>query len=506
MIPARVLAVLLLGVVVAPLVAVAWRGTGLALGPADWAAVRFTLLQAAVSAALATALAVPVARAIARRGFPGRGFLITLLGAPFLLPAVVAVLGLLAVFGRSGIVNQMLNALGLPPVSIFGLQGVVLVHVFLNLPLAIRMILHGWLAVPAARLRLAQSLGFGPNEIARHLERPMLRAVLPGVALVIGVLCLTSFAAALMLGGGPAATTIELAIYQAIRFDFDLARAAALSLVQVLITGVAALVVLTVARPSGLGLGLGQGVRLTGPGGWRLAVDISAIALAVLFLAVPMLAVILAGLPGLDALPAQVFAAAGRSVGVALASALLATGIALGLALAAAKGRNLLVEVAATLPLACSGLVLGTGLFLLVQPWVTPMMVALPVTVLVNTALTVPLLFRILQPEARALAADYGRLADSFGMTGWARLRWLVLPRLARPLGFGAGIAAALAMGDLGVITLFAGDRQATLPLVIQQLAGAYRLDVALAASVLLVALSFALYWACEAGGRRVAA
>ena len=130
MIPARVLAVLLLGVVVAPLVAVAWRGTGLALGPADWAAVRFTLLQAAVSAALATVLAVPVARAIARRGFPGRGFLITLLGAPFLLPAVVAVLGLLAVFGRSGIVNQMLNALGLPPVSIFGLQGVVLVHQF----------------------------------------------------------------------------------------------------------------------------------------------------------------------------------------------------------------------------------------------------------------------------------------------------------------------------------------------------------------------------------------
>ena len=157
MIPARVLAVLLLGVVVAPLVAVAWRGTGLALGPADWAAVRFTLLQAAVSAALATALAVPVARAIARRSFPGRGFLITLLGAPFLLPAVVAVLGLLAVFGRSGIVNQMLNALGLPPVSIFGLQGVVIVHVFLNLPLAIRMILHGWLAVPAARLRLARA-------------------------------------------------------------------------------------------------------------------------------------------------------------------------------------------------------------------------------------------------------------------------------------------------------------------------------------------------------------
>lgn len=496
---------LLLAAVLVPLAAVAWRGSGLAFGPSDWAAVRFTILQAVVSAALATGLAIPVARAIARRSFPGRGLLITLLGAPFLLPAVVAVLGLLAVFGRSGIVNQTLQASGLPPVSIFGMQGVILVHVFLNLPLAIRMILHGWLAIPQERVRLAQSLGFRPADIARHLERPMLREVLPGVALIIAVLCLTSFAAALMLGGGPAATTVELAIYQAVRFDFDLGRAAALALVQVVVTGVAAILVLTVAQPSGLGLGLGQEVRLPGPPGWRRVVDIGAIGLAVGFLAVPMLAVVLRGLPGVPTLPVEVLAAAGRSVAVAVASAGLATAVALTLALGAVRG-NPMVEIAATLPLATSGLVLGTGLFLLVQPLVTPMTVALPVTVLVNTLLSVPLLYRILVPEARALAADYGRLADSLALAGWARLRWLVLPRLARPLGFGAGIAAALAMGDLGVITLFAGDGQATLPLLIQRLAGAYRLEGALAASVLLVLLSFALYWVCEAGGRRAAA
>ncbi|OYW61479.1 MAG: thiamine/thiamine pyrophosphate ABC transporter permease ThiP [Rhodobacterales bacterium 12-65-15] len=475
---ARSLAVLLLAAVLVPLAAVAWRGSGLAFGPSDWAAVRFTILQAVVSAALATGLAIPVARAIARRSFPGRGLLITLLGAPFLLPAVVAVLGLLAVFGRSGIVNQTLQASGLPPVSIFGMQGVILVHVFLNLPLAIRMILHGWLAIPQERVRLAQSLGFRPADIARHLERPMLREVLPGVALIIAV---------------------------AVRFDFDLGRAAALALVQVVVTGVAAILVLTVAQPSGLGLGLGQEVRLPGPPGWRRVVDIGAIGLAVGFLAVPMLAVVLRGLPGVPTLPVEVLAAAGRSVAVAIASAGLATAVALTLALGAVRG-NPMVEIAATLPLATSGLVLGTGLFLLVQPLVTPMTVALPVTVLVNTLLSVPLLYRILVPEARALAADYGRLADSLALAGWARLRWLVLPRLARPLGFGAGIAAALAMGDLGVITLFAGDGQATLPLLIQRLAGAYRLEGALAASVLLVLLSFALYWVCEAGGRRAAA
>jgi thiamine transport system permease protein len=150
--------------------------------------------------------------------------------------------------------------------------------------------------------------------------------------------------------------------------------------------------------------------------------------------------------------------------------------------------------------------VLGTGLFLLIQPFAPPMSLALFVTILVNVALSLPYLYRILLPEARALQMDYGRLADSLALQGWPRLRWLILPRLARPLGFGAGIAAALSMGDLGVIALFAGERQATLPLVVSQLTGAYRMEAAASAALILIALSFALFWALDAGGRRAGA
>jgi thiamine transport system permease protein len=502
---APALAGLLLALVAAPLAAVAVRGAGLTLGPADWGAVRFTVTQAVLSAALSTLLAIPIARALARRRFPGRALLVTLMGAPFLLPAVVAVIGLLAIFGRAGLFNSGLQAVGLPPFSIFGLHGVLLAHVFLNVPLATRMILQGWLSIPAERIRLAQSLGFGPAEIARHLERPMLREVLPGVALVILVICLTSFAVVLTLGGGPRATTVELAIYQAVRFDFDLARAAGLAGVQVLICAGAALAAWALVRPAGFGAGLGRDIPLPAPLGWRRAADAVTLTLATLFLVLPILAVVLRGLPGLADLPASVLPAAGRSILVALVSAALATALALALALATARRQSPLVEAAATLPLATSGLVLGTGLFLLVQPFTAPMRVALPVTVLVNTALSLPYLYRILLPEARALQTDYGRLSDSLGLRGWPRLRWLVLPRLARPLGFGAGIAAALSMGDLGAIALFAGERQATLPLVIQQLTGAYRIEAAAAASLVLVTLSFALFWACDAGGRRAA-
>ena len=76
------------------------RGPG-ALSSADWSAVKFTLWQASLSALLSIAMAIPVARALARQSFPGRQALITLLGAPFILPVIVGVLGLLAVFGRA---------------------------------------------------------------------------------------------------------------------------------------------------------------------------------------------------------------------------------------------------------------------------------------------------------------------------------------------------------------------------------------------------------------------
>jgi thiamine transport system permease protein len=163
------------------------------------------------------------------------------------------------------------------------------------------------------------------------------------------------------------------------------------------------------------------------------------------------------------------------------------------------------IEASVVLPLAVSGLVMGTGLFLILRPVISPAVVALPVTVVVNVVLSLPYLYRLLLPEARSLVADYGRLMDSLGLTGWSRWRWVVLPRLARPLGFGAGIAAALSMGDLGAIALFAGEADATLPLVVQRLMGAYRMEAAAGASLLLVTLSFGLFWAFDTGGRRAA-
>jgi thiamine transport system permease protein len=145
--------------------------------------------------------------------------------------------------------------------------------------------------------------------------------------------------------------------------------------------------------------------------------------------------------------------------------------------------------------------VIGTGLFILLRPVADPFALALPVTAAVNAGMALPFALRILLPALGEARRDYGRLADSLGMAGGAvpAGHW---PRIRRPAGFACGLAAALSMGDLGVIALFAPPEVATLPLTMQRLMAAYRLGDAAGVALLLVALTFALFWVFDRGGR----
>ena len=99
-------------------------------------------------------------------------------------------------------------------------------------------------------------------------------------------------------GGGPQATTIELAIYQALSFDYDPARAALLAMVQM----VCCLALVLLSQRLSKAIPIGVSNHLTG---WRdpqdrlhsrVATGFMLIALALLLLLPPLLAVIVDGL------------------------------------------------------------------------------------------------------------------------------------------------------------------------------------------------------------------
>lgn len=489
---------------------VAWHAEGDGgLTAADWRAVRFTLTQASLSALLSVALAVPVARGLSRRRFAGRGALLAVMGAPFILPVIVAILGLIAVWGRSGWASDALAAFGLPRLDIYGLPGVLTAHVFFNLPLAARMLLQGYAGIAPERWRVAAQLGAEGFTLFRLVEWPAIRATAPGAFALVFAVCAASFAVALALGGGPRATTLELAIFEAALFSFDLGRAARLAALQFALCTAAALACAALVPRQTAGFGLAVTVeRWDGQSPAARLIDAAAIAMAALFLLLPLAAVAARGLGALPALPPEVWTAAGRSLATALVATVLALALALPLAALSLRGGWVrgAVQAVGVSPLAASPFVIGLGLFILLRPVADPARLALGLTALVNAAMAVPYALGILGPALARAEAERGQLADSLGLTGLMRVRVLHAPALRAPLGLAAGLSAALAAGDLGVIALFSAPDAPTLPLLMHQLAGSRRVTAAFAAAFLLVALSFGLFWLFDRLGRGRAA
>ncbi|MEL7088099.1 MAG: thiamine/thiamine pyrophosphate ABC transporter permease ThiP, partial [Planctomycetota bacterium] len=333
------------------------------------------------------------------------------------------------------------------------------------------------------------------------IEWPLLQRAVPGAFALIFVLCLTSFAVALTLGGGPRATTVELAIYQAFRFDFDLGRAAFLSLLQLGLAGTAAAVAVWLVPRVELGRGLDRSHdRWDGRGAG--AQDAVVITLAFLFLVLPIGAVAYDGMGGLLVLPGSVFWAAVTSLWVAGLSVGLMLTAALPLAGWMAMRRRAGAEVVGIFGIAISPLMLGTGAFLLINPYADPGRLALVVTACVNALMTLPFALRLMVPALRDLVDDYGRLSLNLGLRGWPLWRIVILPRLRAQMGFAAGLGGALSLGDLGVVTLFADQDRATLPLQMYRLMGAYQMEAASGAAVLLLLLALSVFWLCDWWGR----
>ena len=282
-----------------------------------------------------------------------------------------------------------------------------------------------------------------------------------------------------------------------------------LALIQFALCGAVTVLALRLAAEARFGGGLIGHVRRwdADRAGQRL-LDGAVMLALVLFLGLPLGAVLLRGLPAAGLRRCRRKSGWRRCAASSWPSPPPRWPWRLGLGLAAlidglrARGRGRGVEAFGMLTLAASPFVIGTGLFIVIHPLADPFALALPVTALVNAAMALPFVLRSLLPGLGDARVIDGRLADSLGIAGFARFRLVVWPRLRRPMGFAAGLAAALSMGDLGVIALFAPPEVATLPLLMQRLMAAYRMEAAAGVALVLVALTYLLFWVFDRGGR----
>ncbi|MFN7089733.1 MAG: thiamine/thiamine pyrophosphate ABC transporter permease [Allorhizobium sp.] len=453
----------------------------------------FTLWQAFLSTVISVGLALPVASALARQpDFPGRIWLIRLMAVPMGLPVLIGALGLIGIFGRSGIVNDALSTLGLSqPISIYGLTGILVAHVFFNLPLATRLMLSALERVPAEYWRMSASLGLSPIATFRFIEWPVLARVIPGAAGLIFMLCVTSFTLVLIFGGGPAATTIEVAIYQALRFDFNPERAVSLALLQITVTGV--ILIGLSLLPAASDTGVTSGRRFPRFDGRRpivRLVDALLLSLAGLFLVLPLGQVVVSGLQAdLARLISQAAfqQAALTSLLVALVSGTTATLLAFGAVAARTEidtqrnrnAGNRLMSIAlaslSSLVLLIPTSVLATGWFLALRSSGEVARFAPLIVAGINALMALPFAVRVLEPAYREHRARTGRLAESLGLSVAQRLRRVDWPELKRPFLTALAFSMALSLGDLGAVALFGSENIMTLPALIYASMGSYR-------------------------------
>jgi thiamine transport system permease protein len=444
-----------------------------------WRIVRFTALQAGLSAAISLIFGLVVALALAHSRFWGRTLLLRLYALPMALPAITVVLGIVEVYGRSG-------WLGL---NIYGLSGILLAHVFFNMPLAARLLLQRLEAIPPENWRLAAELGFGPLSRFRFVEWPALRAALGGTFALIFLLCAASFAVVLTLGGGPQATTLEVAIYQALRFDFDPARATTLAIVQLVLSGLLAALAWRAAQameaapplrtlavpPNELGLigNIGLG---------------AVILIAVLFVGAPVFAILLGGIAGDFEWNAIIHA-----LTTSLLIAISAAGLCLFLAWHLSRpGFGSITGVAANLGLIVPPAVLATGWFLAALGLGISRSAAAFLVIAMNALMALPFAVGTLAPARAQAALQHDRLCDGLSLSGWTRFRLVDFAVLRKPLGLAVGLSFAASLGDLTAVTFFGSQDLITLPALIYAQMGSYRTEAAAATALVLSLFSLA--------------
>jgi thiamine transport system permease protein len=199
----------------------------------------FTLWQALISTLLTLLIGLPGAYLFARYEFPGKSLLRALTGVPFVMPTLVVAAAFTTLLGPRGWLNLGLMALfnlQEPPLKfMYTLGAILLAHVFYNTTIVLRTVGDYWSRLSPRLEQAARVLGANRWQSWWRVTLPLLMPAVASASLLVFIFDFTSFGVILILGG-PLFATLEVAIYQQTLQMFNLPVAAALSLIQLVIT------------------------------------------------------------------------------------------------------------------------------------------------------------------------------------------------------------------------------------------------------------------------------
>lgn len=466
----------------------------------------FTVWQAAVSTLLTLLLALPGAYVFARYRFRGKSTIKAISTLPFVLPTVVVANAFTALLGPRGLLNGWLVDLfnlTAPPIQLNQtIWLILLAHVFYNYSVALRLISGYWQNLSHDVEEAATMLGASPRRAFWAVTLPLLRPALAAAAVLVFIFTFTSFGVILILGG-PGYATLETEIYRQAADLFNLPVAAALSIFQIIFTfGLMWFYTRTqarMARPTRL-VAADAGARPIRTLRDRLIVG-GNLALMLLLLGLPLIALVLRSLLGAEGLTlrfyAELFNNSRNSIFFvppieaifnSTAIALVAMGLAVGLGLVSAvaifsvqgdgqpstfyASLSTLLDPLFMLPLATSAVTLGFGYIIALNRPPLNLRSSLALVPIAHTLVALPFVIRAVLPALRAINPSLREAAALLGANPtrvWREVDW---PLIRRALLVGAVFAFTVSMGEFGATVFVARPQTPTMPVAIFRFLG----------------------------------
>jgi molybdate transport system permease protein len=229
------------------------------LTPAEWSAVRLSLLVATTATLVSLPLGVALGRLLARRQFLGKSAVETALMLPLVLPPVVTGYLLLVLFGQHGYLGHLLDDwFGIR--IVFTWKGAALASALMAFPLMVRSIRVAIAGVDVRLEQAARTLGAGPVATFFRVTLPLARRGIIAGSVLAFARSMGEFGATVMIAGNiPGETqTIPLYVYSAINAPGGIEASARLVLVSIFLAA-GALVVAEWLERSGQRFGANRG-------------------------------------------------------------------------------------------------------------------------------------------------------------------------------------------------------------------------------------------------------
>ncbi|MCY4553316.1 MAG: molybdate ABC transporter permease subunit [Candidatus Poribacteria bacterium] len=189
---------------------------------AEVAALLLSIKVALLSLVVTFPLGLLVGWLLAKRTFPGKAFLNTLVMLPLVLPPIVSGYLLLILLGKHGFIGRFIyQTFGIE--IVFSELSVVIAVSVISFPLLVRGIVTGMEAVPLELEKAARTLGASPIRVFFTITLPMAyRGIIGGTILGFSK-SLGEFGATIMVAGNiPGKTqTMALAIFSAVHLGED---------------------------------------------------------------------------------------------------------------------------------------------------------------------------------------------------------------------------------------------------------------------------------------------